>query len=177
MSKICELPKGLSYYPSATLKITGKPKMVLDISRSTVAMIPENLKGVDCIVARKAQIGYIASDYLSDIVLLEFNPETGYSRTPMHDGEKQFLVRSYQAKKVKDPDCFTESSKSVVASEFEEFLPQGLSFSWDFEKNSGKLDARETTLTLRPSITGVDTVLMPSAVKGRVFVKNDDNIR
>lgn len=177
MSKICELPNGLSYYPSANLKITGMPKMVLDISRSTISMIPENLKGVDCIVARRAQIEFISPDYLKDIVLLELNAEKKYSRTTMLDGERQFLFRCYQARKAKNSDYFKESSKSVSTSEFEKFLPQDLSFSWDFEKNSGILDARKTALTLRPSISGVDVVLMPSSVRSRILVNNDNNIR
>ena len=165
MQTIKELPTDLSYHPSVELKITGEPKMVLDISKSTAKMIPENLKGVDCVIAGKGQLLHVAPDFLGEIVTIDLiEPKQGekkYSRTAMSEGEKQFLVRSYMAQERLHPGVFDSSSKKSSVSDFETNLPKNLSFSWNFKTDSGVLDATKTTLTRRPNIAYVNKVLLP----------------
>lgn len=173
--EIKELPKNLNYHPIVELKLTGKPKMVLDVSRSSVHMVPEHLKGVDQLVARKGQIQYIAPDFSGEIMCLELPEKQGldgkYMRSVLPEGEKQFLMRSYIAQKKLNPSIFDKSFTDVGSPDLEKNLPPNLVFSWDFESDAGKLDARETGLMVRPVITNVETVLMPTDKRLRMLAK------
>ena len=167
MNKITELPQNLNYYPSTTLKVSGGPKMVFDISRSSAKMIPENLKGVDCVIARKGQLLYVAPDFFGDISCLELcgeeNQTFKYRRVELFDNERQFLIRSYLAQKKSNSTFFEETSKRNIF-DLEERLPQNLIFSWNFEQDTGKLDARRTQLIKPPHISNVSIVLLPSNI-------------
>ena len=148
------------------------PKMVLDVSRTTASVIPEKLEGVDCLLARQGQIKYIAPDYLKEIIFLELSDNGTIVRTPVRDSERQFLVRCYQARTLNNPEYFEESSKERTGSYFEEFLPKNLKFSWDYQRNCGKLNAQETNLTSKPTIVNVDEILMPRSFKNHVQIND-----
>lgn len=167
MKPISQLPSNLSYHPlGENQQHNGEPMMALNVSKTYIHMVPRHLKGVDCIVAQKGQIEYVAPDFKGAIYYLE-NPNTPTAffqkvgEREMQQKKKNYMDREQVIDSIFRSSYLANQKCSLFPAE-EMNLPENLTFSWKHSIQMGKLNAEKTLLEKRPKIENIFHVTMPS---------------
>ena len=148
MSFVKEIPAGLSY------SVTEDKKGVLDMRRTSIFVVPKNLKGVDRIYVNQRQLRYVSPDFKGFIYICG-----GLAGRPVlaSDEEMKDWRQTYTRTESNAPLFFETSCQN--AQHEEQMLLQGLSF----DRKTRKLNARNAMLLEKPAIAGVKKVRMPTA--------------
>ncbi len=172
MRHIIKLPPKMSYYEADGLK-------VLDIRATRVNVIPRVLKGVDIVLAKQAQIEYVAPDYRGHLVETITSWSKGAQPETVYAANEKIAIlkKSFIQKEQFGPDFFeTPYSARHICSGYpdeEMHLPSKLSFHWNPQERIGSLNAGKTWLLERPVIQNISEVIMPNLDKMQRRLKQE----
>ena len=172
MSNITTLPNNMSYYAAQDKKSDGMPVLVLNLAQTYIEAVPERLRGVDRVVAKKGQLKFVAPDYQGEIVVT--TPGKVWERRSLTVAEISILKARFNDRNQMARGIFEQSYKASERGagypEEEMHLPAGLKFSWNKTTRKGALDAQKTLLEKTTEMANVATIKLatPKVIQERL---------